>query len=149
MERESFRTVVRALITNKGEILIGQKEEAEDNKIGGKWHIIGGHLEKGEQVEEAIEREVNEETGLDVNTHQIVDTSTFSWEENGESDTVAITFHCESGSRDAEAMDDLQDVKWVEPSELVEKVHPGEAERIKQREPMQNFLEKLEKMPAF
>lgn len=149
MSKDEFRTVVKALITNKGDILIGQKEEREDHEIGGKWHVLGGHLEKGEQVEEAMAREVEEETGLEVDVHQIVDTSTFSWSEDGEKDTLQIFFHCEADSREAEAKDDLQDVKWVDPSELTDEVHEGEADRINDREPVQNFLEKLEKMPAF
>lgn len=149
MSKDEFRTVVKALITNKGEILIGQKEEREGHEIGGKWHILGGHLEKGEQVEEAMEREVKEETGLGVDVHQIVDTSTFSWGGDGEKDSLQILFHCEADSRNAEAQDDLQDVKWVEPSELADEVHQDEADRINEREPVQNFLEKLEKMPAF
>lgn len=148
MSKDEFRTVVKALITHKGEILIGQKEERDNHEIGGKWHILGGHLEKGEQVEEAMEREVKEETGLDVDVYQIVDTSTFSWGGDGENDSLQIIFHCEADSRDAESKDDLQDVKWVEPSELTEKVHDGEKNRIEARKPVQNFLEKLEKMPV-
>ena len=148
MSKDRFRTVVKALVTNKGEILIGQKEDRDDHEIGGNWHILGGHLEKGEQVEEAMEREVKEETGLEVDVHQIVDTSTFAWSD-GEKDSLQIIFHCEADSRDEEAKDDLHDVKWVEPSELAEEVHEDEANRVQSRQPVQNFLEKLEKMPAF
>jgi 8-oxo-dGTP diphosphatase len=147
MSKDEFRTVVKALITHKGDILIGQKEDDEDHEIGGKWHVLGGHLEKGEQVEEAMEREVKEETGLEVDVHQIVDTSTFSCGD-GEKDSLQIFFHCEADSRKAEAEDDLQDLKWVEPDELVEEVHEDETERLKKRDSIQNFIEKLKKMPV-
>jgi 8-oxo-dGTP diphosphatase len=147
MSKDEFRTVVKAFITHKGDILIGQKEEDDSHEIGSKWHVLGGHLEKGEQVEEAMEREVKEETGLEVDVHQIVDTSTFSWGD-GEKDSLQIFFHCETDSREAEAKDDLQDLKWVEPDKLVDEVHEGESERLEKRDSVQNFIEKLKKMPV-
>ena len=146
MTKDEFRVVVKALITEKGEILLGKKEEDEDHEIGGEWHILGGHLEKGEQVEEAVKREVEEETGLEIEVHQIVDTSTFAWKD-GEKDSVQIVFHCEAESRDAEPKDDLQEVRWVPPAEVKGQVHNGEAERIKQREEMEKFLKRIEKAP--
>ncbi len=78
MSREKFRTVVKALITYRGEVLIGKKEEEDGHPISGEWHLLGGHLEHGEQVEEAIEREVKEETGLEVEVFQTVDVMTFA-----------------------------------------------------------------------
>lgn len=53
---------VGALIVNaKGEILLAKSS---------KWHhnftVPGGHIELGERAEDAIKREVKEETGLDV-----------------------------------------------------------------------------------
>ncbi|WEL23566.1 NUDIX domain-containing protein [Candidatus Nanohalovita haloferacivicina] len=146
MSRESFRTVVKALITYRGEILIGKKEEEEGHPISGEWHLLGGHLEYGEQVEEAIEREVEEETGLEVDVHQTVDVMTFAWSD-GEKDSLQIVFHCESEEKDAEALDDLSEVKWVEPGEITDFVHSEEAERLEERKDQAQFLEKMEKAP--
>jgi mutator protein MutT len=147
MSKEEFRTVVKALITNNGDVLIGQKEEDEDHPIGGEWHFLGGHLERGEQVEEAIKREVEEETGLEVDVHQVIDVMTFDWDDDGDKDALQILFHCESTKRNAKPREDLQDVKWVEPSEITENVHTEEAERLKNREDQAKFLAKLEKAP--
>ncbi len=148
MEHEQFRTVVKALITNRGDILIGKKEEKDGHPISGEWHILGGHLEHGEQIEEAVEREVEEETGLDVKVHQVVDVMTFSWED-GEKDSLQIVFHCEAERREEEALDDLTELKWVSPDEITEYVHTEEAERLENREDQARFLEKLDKMPSF
>lgn len=142
-----FKTAVKALITNRGEILIGKKEEKDDHPISGKWHILGGHLEHGEQVEQAIKREVKEETGLDVNIHQAVDVMTFSWD-GEDKDALQIVFHCETEKRDEEALDDLDEVKWVKPDELTDEVHSEEAQRLENRKDQIQFLEKMKRMPS-
>lgn len=143
MGRDKFRTVVKGLITCKGEILIGKKEESEEHPIGGEWHILGGHLEHGEQPEEAMKREAKEETGLDVDVHQIVDVMTWS----NRNKALSVLYHCEASSRDAEAKDDLQEVKWVSPDEIKEFVHDDEEERLEEREEQAKFLEKVRKSP--
>lgn len=148
MEAEKFRTVVKALITNRGDILIGKKEKKDNHPISGEWHILGGHLEKGEEVEEAVKREVKEETGLDVEIHQVIDVMSFSWEE-GEQDSVQIVYHCETEKRSEEPQDDLEELKWVSPNEITEYVHTEEAERLENRQEQSNFLQKLEELPTF
>lgn len=142
MGRDKFRTVVKGLITCKGEILIGKKEESEEHPIGGEWHILGGHLEHGEQPEEAMKREAKEETGLDVDVHQIVDVMTW---DSGES--VKIIFHCEAKNKNAEAADDLQEVKWIKPENINEKIHEEGAKRLEERPEQAKFLKKIMKSP--
>ncbi len=114
----------------------------------GEWHFPGGHVEEGEQLEEAVEREVEEETTLEVEVHQIVDAMTFSWDKDGSKDALHVLYHCEADSRDAEALDDLQEVKWVAPEELEQEIWEVEYERIEEREKRSKFVEKLKKMPA-
>lgn len=53
---------VGALVANsKGEVLI-----VRSNKWSNKYTVPGGHIELGERAEDAIKREVKEETALDV-----------------------------------------------------------------------------------
>ena len=148
MSKDEFRTVVKALITYNGKVLLGKKEEDDDHPIGGEWHFLGGHIEKGEQFEEAVKREVEEETGLEVDVHQTVDVMTFSWKKDGEKDSIQVLYHCEAETSDAEPMDDLEDVEWFEPSELKEKLADVEEERLEGRENQKLFLEKLQQMPV-
>lgn len=148
MAKDRFKTVVKALITHKGKVLLGRKEEDEEHPIGGEWHLLGGHLEGGEQFEDAIEREVEEETGLEVDVHQIIDVMSFSWQKDGEKDSIQVLYHCEAESKDAEPDEDLQDVEWVEPSEIEDKLVDVEEERLQNRENQKLFLEKLKQMPV-
>lgn len=57
---------VLAYIKKDGQFLMlfRNKKKVDINK--GKWIGIGGHIEKGESKEEALIREIKEETGLDV-----------------------------------------------------------------------------------
>jgi 8-oxo-dGTP diphosphatase len=135
--------VVKGLITHKGQILIGQKEEYEDHPIGGEWHILGGHLEHGEQPEEAMKREAKEETGLEVEVHQVIDVMTWS----NRNKALSVLYHCEASSSNAEAKDDLQELKWVSPDEIKDFVHEEEVERLEKREEQAKFLEKIRKSP--
>lgn len=135
--------MVKGLITHKGQILIGQKEEGEDHPIKGEWHILGSHLEHGEQPEDAMKREAKEETGLEVEVHQVIDVMTWSDRNNA----LSVLYHCEASSRNAEAKDDLQEVKWVSPDEIKDFVHEEEVERLEEREEQAKFLEKIRKSP--
>lgn len=144
MSLEKFPVVVAGLITNKGDVLIGEKEEQEDHPISGQRHFPGGMLEKGEEIEEALKREIEEETGLEIEVHQLVD---FYYGQKD--DLVRVLFHCEADSRDAEAKDDLEEVRWVEPEDLESELGEVEAKDVDERERIANFIEKLEKMPAF
>lgn len=57
------RVVVGALIEQNGKYLL-VKEVLEDNRE--YWIIPGGGVDFGESLEEAIKREIKEETGLDI-----------------------------------------------------------------------------------
>lgn len=57
--------VVKGIIFNKklGRILIVQR--SDDDRVGaGTWENVGGKIEYGEQPEEALRREITEETGI-------------------------------------------------------------------------------------
>jgi len=53
-------TVGALVVNEKGEVLI-----VRSHKWGDKYTVPGGHIELGERAEDAIRREVKEETGLE------------------------------------------------------------------------------------
>jgi 8-oxo-dGTP diphosphatase len=61
---------VGAVILNGDKILLEQRKN-EPSK--GKWSVPGGLVELGESMEDAVVREVKEETGLDVYEPRLVD----------------------------------------------------------------------------
>lgn len=141
MTKDKFRVIVSGIVTNQGETLIGQKVEKEGHPYSEEWHFPGGHMDRDEDVKNAVKREIKEETGQEVEVHHLVDTYVT------DSGAVRILFHCGAKKKDAEAADDLKDVKWVEPGELEQELDK-EADMIGRREEVEKFLKKLEKAPV-
>ena len=141
---DEFPVVVTGLVTNKGDVLIGKKEEIDDHPMSEQWHLPGGHLEKEEDLREKVAEKIDEKTGLEVDVHQLIDVY---YDEEG--DLLRVVFHCESEERDAEASGNLEEVEWVEPGELEDELDELENKVLLEREEVQKFLDKLEQMPVF
>ncbi len=81
--------ITRTSPTGEKQVLLGKRKKVIGNKM---WHIPGGHIRFGETFEQALIREVKEETGLDIKKGKIL------WiEENflGGSHHITITFQAE------------------------------------------------------
>ena len=86
----------------------------------GRWSIPGGTVESGETLEQALVREMAEETGLEVEPQELL--TVFDWIER-EGDRVVFHYviadylcRCVSGT--ARAGSDALEVRWVGPEEL-------------------------------
>ena len=73
---------VGALILNERGRLFVQRRSATRRVLPGIWDIVGGHIEEGESIEEALGREIEEETGWKLRRigAQIAD---WEWEHEG------------------------------------------------------------------
>ena len=78
-----FRIGVNALIFNQGRILLAHRRDID------WWNLPGGGMEIGETVEQALQREVLEETGLQIAVDQLV--GVYSKPQKRE---IVLTFRC-------------------------------------------------------
>src|SRR5437660_8436237 len=78
-----FRVGVYAVIFNDEGILLAHRRDID------WWNLPGGGMEAGETVDEAMIREVHEETGLKVRVEQLV--GVYSKPQKQE---VVLTFRC-------------------------------------------------------
>jgi 8-oxo-dGTP diphosphatase len=65
---DNVRLIQKCLIIRSDGKILALKRSADDYSRGGNWDLPGGGYERGEQVIEAIRREVKEEAGLIANT---------------------------------------------------------------------------------
>ncbi|MFC2136173.1 NUDIX hydrolase [Bacteroidota bacterium] len=102
-----------AIIEHKGKILIG-KRAVTDDFFSEIWHTPGGGVEEGETFEEALHREIMEETGLKIKIVKLL----------GDNIIMGIYwvkwFLCKPLTLELNIGSDLQEAKWVEKSKTLE-----------------------------
>jgi 8-oxo-dGTP diphosphatase len=143
MSEEKLWVAAGAIITRGGKVLLGRKVEDEEHPLGGQWHFPGGYLEKGENPEKALKREVKEETGLEVEIEKLVEVDYSGDVEPGVDNLIRILYHVEAESGEPEARDDLEEVKWVDRKDVLEEIGRVDTAYIEKSERTKKFLENL------
>ncbi len=109
---------VGALVVNaKGDVLI-----VRSRKWAGRFTVPGGHIELGERAEDAIRREVKEETGLDVEPLKLllVQQAIYPKEYHRREHFVFMDYICSARSSDVKLDGiELQDYVWVKPADAL------------------------------
>ncbi len=104
---------VGAVMIRDGRILL---ERRKNDPGKGKWSIPGGIVELGESTEEAVIREVKEETGLDVENPELIDVvSNVTKDEKGQIKYhfVILDYSVKLKGGRSEAASDAEQVEWV------------------------------------
>ena len=131
-EKGLFYPVVLGVVfdTKTRKILIGKRKEKDPYIPQLTWAFPGGRPEKGEELEKAIKREVQEETNLDVESLGVI----FARIPPEQKDLLLIYYLCEVTGGELKAGEDFSEVTWVSPED-VEKhfttsLHPNLKEYI-------------------
>ena len=107
----------KAFVEHEGKVLVLRESKRYlDATQVGKYDVPGGRMESSEQVEEALIREVQEETGLAVYIEKVFAVHEWNPVIRGEqAHVVGIFFICNAGSKDVRLSDDHDDYKWIDP----------------------------------
>jgi len=65
-KEEKQKNAVAVIVNNDNKILLLKRVDDKKIWMPGKWALVGGGIEKGENPQKAVEREIKEETGLEV-----------------------------------------------------------------------------------
>src|SRR6266516_7245273 len=115
-----FRIGVFALIfDDEGRILMGHRRDVD------WWNLPGGGMEAGETVDEALCREVREETGLEVEVEQLV--GVYSKPQKQE---VVLTFRCRIIGGTLHATEEIRESRYFAPSTLPSNTPPKHRQRV-------------------
>ena len=93
---------------------------------GTGWGMPGGFIERGEQPQEALRRELREEIGLEVEHLKLFCTRAFS-----KSKQVEIVFCCQAIGDPARLSFEIQEAGWFLPGEFPEGLPRDQSELIK------------------
>ncbi len=114
-----FRVAVSALIFDGERILLALRRDIE------WWNLPGGGVEIGETVDEALCREVKEETGLEVEVGQLV--GVYSKPQKQE---IVLTFRCFVKGGTAVATEESLECSFFDPNELPVNILPKHRQRV-------------------
>jgi 8-oxo-dGTP diphosphatase len=109
---------VAAVTIHKGKVLLVIRGKSPSL---GKWGIPGGAVEVGETVEQAVVREVMEETNVVVKPVKLIkvfDTISHDSEGKVRVHYVLLEYLCEYVSGEVKAASDAPDAKWVPLKEM-------------------------------
>jgi 8-oxo-dGTP pyrophosphatase MutT (NUDIX family) len=116
---------VSAVVLHEGRVLLAQRPS-------GRWSVVSGILEPGEQPARAVVREVREETGTDIEVELLVDVvaqEPMAYENGDRAQYLDLTFRCRYLGGEAHVADDENlDVRWFPLDDL-----PDLADRDRQR----------------
>lgn len=114
-----FRVAVSALIFEDGQVLLAHRRDID------WWNLPGGGMEVGETVDEALRREVHEETGLVVKIEQLI--GVYSKPQKQE---VVLTFRCHMIGGELKKTTESRECRYFAPDSLPTNTLPKHRQRV-------------------
>lgn len=114
-----FRIGVSAVIFDEGRILLAHRRDID------WWNLPGGGMEAGETVEEAMRREVQEETGLEVEVEHLI--GVYSKPQKQE---VVLTFRCRITGGTLSSTEESRACRFFAPEMLPDNTLPKHRQRV-------------------
>lgn len=104
-------TVSAVIFNPEGKILL-----CKSHKWDNKYVIPGGHIELGEKMEEALKREIFEETGLNIYDIKLVSLkeSIYSDKFHEKKHFIFIDYICKTDSTNVSLNDEAEEYEWAD-----------------------------------
>lgn len=117
MDKKQITIVVALIKDEQGRILLAKRHEPTVPEIHGRWEFVGGGIEFGESPEEAIVREVKEESGLEVEVVRLFPKIINDYQEFSDGSklqVIIITYECKivGGQLQTGLNDEIAELKY-------------------------------------
>lgn len=120
MTGRSMLCAVKALLTCEGKVLLVRRSLSEHSGPG-VWECPGGKIEFGEDPQQALLREIKEETGLQAEPGPILYASSAVY---GSTQLILITYRARALSQKVTLSEEHCDYLWATKSQLRATIHP-------------------------
>jgi len=116
------RIALKALIIHEGKILVLREAATYDEGTnGGRYQLPGGRVEPGENIFDALKREVQEETGLQIEVGQPIYAGEWSPVIKGvQHQIVGMFFVCNASENNVRLSHEHDSYKWIDPTDSPE-----------------------------
>lgn len=112
-----FSLSVKAIVMDKDKRCLVLRRSMASKNNAGKWEFPGGKLNPGESFDNALEREVHEETGLEITLLRPFDTAMSSIQDRR---VVYLFMLAETGTDRVRLSDEHDAFQWVAVDRLAE-----------------------------
>lgn len=119
-ENERPRVTIGAIVIAPDKDILLLKS----SKWGGRYILPCGHVEFGESLENAVKREVKEESGLEVNNIKFLRVQEFIQSEeyhDKKSHFVGLQYTCESQTKEVKTNNEAEEYAWFSHSEALKR----------------------------
>jgi 8-oxo-dGTP diphosphatase len=114
-----IKLIVHGIVRNDQEKILILRRSKENDVLPLKWDIPGGKVEDGESLTDALNREIREESGVEINASNV-----FYLTENVESSTnkhfIKLVFIVSADKNDEIKLnpEEHDEYKWISPDEI-------------------------------
>ncbi len=110
--------VVDVLVLKEDKVLLVKR--AKRLLEGGKWGLVGGYVERDENLHEAAAREIFEETGYRVSNFKLLTIRHNPDRPHEDRQNIAFVFFCEALEKEGEPDDESDAQEWFPLTEIPE-----------------------------
>ena len=111
MKKEIQKVVAALIVSSDGKILLAKKRPLPRVVYEGVWVIPGGVVDSGETNEEALQREVLEETNLKIKNIKYLTSLVFERDDN--IPVVVISLYADPEEGEIKLSKEMTEYKWV------------------------------------
>lgn len=108
-------TACAVVVGEEGKVLLARRASAP---FAGRWDLPGGFVGEGEHPEDAVRRELREETGLEVEPNALIGIWMDHYSEDGSGPSTLNVYYAATARGGGEAADDVSELLWASPDDL-------------------------------